>query len=223
MAPEILHFHKYDAKADLWSVGAILFELVCLAWAWAGGGWCWWGRGACCGVAQGGAVAGDGASASPGQEPGAMRGAVGQAALEIAGACRVTRVPCRLPQHARRAAIAGGAVSCGAHQADAGTAPACAPKLCTQPWQPALETHFLHKRPLVQVAGRPPFNGANQFQLLRNIERGEARLPDVVASQLSLPCRLVGAEDGRAGAGRGGERARHLCTFRICARVPCWA
>ena len=28
MAPEILHFHKYDAKADLWSVGAILFELV---------------------------------------------------------------------------------------------------------------------------------------------------------------------------------------------------
>ncbi len=31
MAPEILHFHKYDAKADLWSIGAILFELV--------GGW----------------------------------------------------------------------------------------------------------------------------------------------------------------------------------------
>jgi serine/threonine-protein kinase ULK/ATG1 len=28
MAPEILHFHKYDAKADLWSIGAILFELV---------------------------------------------------------------------------------------------------------------------------------------------------------------------------------------------------
>ena len=28
MAPEILQFHKYDAKADLWSVGAILFELV---------------------------------------------------------------------------------------------------------------------------------------------------------------------------------------------------
>ncbi|GAB4822348.1 hypothetical protein N2152v2_009394 [Parachlorella kessleri] len=68
MAPEILHFHKYDAKADLWSVGAILFELV---------------------------------------------------------------------------------------------------------------------------AGRPPFNGANQFQLLRNIERGEARLPDSVASQLSLPCRQL--------------------------------
>lgn len=28
MAPEILQFHKYDAKADLWSVGAILFELL---------------------------------------------------------------------------------------------------------------------------------------------------------------------------------------------------
>ena len=28
MAPEILRFHKYDAKADLWSVGAILYELV---------------------------------------------------------------------------------------------------------------------------------------------------------------------------------------------------
>lgn len=28
MAPEILRFHKYDAKADLWSVGTIAFELV---------------------------------------------------------------------------------------------------------------------------------------------------------------------------------------------------
>lgn len=28
MAPEILQFQKYDAKADLWSVGAILFELI---------------------------------------------------------------------------------------------------------------------------------------------------------------------------------------------------
>eukprot|EP00803_Ostreobium_quekettii_P008930 evm.model.scf_1271.1 EVM.evm.TU.scf_1271.1 scf_1271:4023-7984(-) len=28
MAPEILRFQKYDAKADLWSVGAILYELV---------------------------------------------------------------------------------------------------------------------------------------------------------------------------------------------------
>ena len=29
MAPEILSYQKYDAKADLWSVGCILFELVC--------------------------------------------------------------------------------------------------------------------------------------------------------------------------------------------------
>eukprot|EP00163_Fabomonas_tropica_P009380 TRINITY_DN1918_c0_g1_i3.p1 TRINITY_DN1918_c0_g1~~TRINITY_DN1918_c0_g1_i3.p1 ORF type:complete len:654 (-),score=71.25 TRINITY_DN1918_c0_g1_i3:12-1973(-) len=29
MAPEILSFQKYDAKADLWSVGAILYEMVC--------------------------------------------------------------------------------------------------------------------------------------------------------------------------------------------------
>lgn len=28
MAPEILQFQRYDAKADLWSVGTILFELV---------------------------------------------------------------------------------------------------------------------------------------------------------------------------------------------------
>ena len=28
MAPEILRFQKYDAKADLWSVGAILFEML---------------------------------------------------------------------------------------------------------------------------------------------------------------------------------------------------
>lgn len=29
MAPEILRYEKYDAKADLWSVGAVLFEMVC--------------------------------------------------------------------------------------------------------------------------------------------------------------------------------------------------
>ena len=29
MAPEILGYQKYDAKADLWSVGVILFELLC--------------------------------------------------------------------------------------------------------------------------------------------------------------------------------------------------
>lgn len=28
MAPEILHHHKYDAKADLWSIGAVLFEVI---------------------------------------------------------------------------------------------------------------------------------------------------------------------------------------------------
>ena len=28
MAPEILRYQKYDAKADLWSVGAILFEMI---------------------------------------------------------------------------------------------------------------------------------------------------------------------------------------------------
>ncbi|CAN0366173.1 unnamed protein product, partial [Hapterophycus canaliculatus] len=28
MAPEILQGHKYGAKADLWSVGAILFEML---------------------------------------------------------------------------------------------------------------------------------------------------------------------------------------------------
>ncbi|XP_077238887.1 serine/threonine-protein kinase ATG1c-like [Tasmannia lanceolata] len=28
MAPEIMHLQKYDAKADLWSVGAILFQLA---------------------------------------------------------------------------------------------------------------------------------------------------------------------------------------------------
>lgn len=28
MAPEVLQFQKYDSKADLWSVGAILFQLI---------------------------------------------------------------------------------------------------------------------------------------------------------------------------------------------------
>ena len=28
MAPEILRYQKYDAKADLWSVGTILYEMV---------------------------------------------------------------------------------------------------------------------------------------------------------------------------------------------------
>ncbi|KAL3428271.1 hypothetical protein PVAG01_01780 [Phlyctema vagabunda] len=29
MAPEILRYEKYDAKADLWSIGTVLFEMVC--------------------------------------------------------------------------------------------------------------------------------------------------------------------------------------------------
>ena len=44
-------------------------------------------------------------------------------------------------------------------------------------------------RPSMQVVGRPPFTGANQFQLLRNIERSEARLPDDIAAQLSPQCK----------------------------------
>jgi serine/threonine-protein kinase ULK/ATG1 len=29
MAPEILRYEKYDAKADLWSIGTVLFEMMC--------------------------------------------------------------------------------------------------------------------------------------------------------------------------------------------------
>jgi hypothetical protein len=39
------------------------------------------------------------------------------------------------------------------------------------------------------VVGRPPFTGANQFQLLRNIERGDARVPEAIAASLSPACR----------------------------------
>jgi len=28
MAPEILRYEKYDAKADLWSVGAVMYEMA---------------------------------------------------------------------------------------------------------------------------------------------------------------------------------------------------
>ena len=38
------------------------------------------------------------------------------------------------------------------------------------------------------VVGRPPFDGGNHVQLLRNIERNEARIPDQVAAQLSRCC-----------------------------------
>lgn len=37
--------------------------------------------------------------------------------------------------------------------------------------------------------GKPPFNGANHMQLLRNIERNEARLPEAVAARLSPACK----------------------------------
>jgi serine/threonine-protein kinase ULK/ATG1 len=39
------------------------------------------------------------------------------------------------------------------------------------------------------LVGKPPFNGANHMQLLRNIERGEARLPEAVAGRLSAACK----------------------------------
>ncbi len=40
-------------------------------------------------------------------------------------------------------------------------------------------------------AGKPPFNGANHVQLLRNIERAEAALPAAVAGALSPRCRAL--------------------------------
>ncbi len=40
-------------------------------------------------------------------------------------------------------------------------------------------------------AGKPPFNGANNVQLLRNIERAEAALPAAVAGALSPRCRAL--------------------------------
>lgn len=41
------------------------------------------------------------------------------------------------------------------------------------------------------LAGKPPFNGANHVQLLRNIERNDAKLPDHVAARLSAPCKSL--------------------------------
>ncbi|KAK9821598.1 hypothetical protein WJX81_003954 [Elliptochloris bilobata] len=41
------------------------------------------------------------------------------------------------------------------------------------------------------VVGKPPFNGANHVQLLRNIERAEAALPAPVAAALSPRCRAL--------------------------------
>lgn len=38
------------------------------------------------------------------------------------------------------------------------------------------------------VVGKPPFDGGNHVQLLRNIERSEARVPEYLAIQLSRHC-----------------------------------
>lgn len=34
MAPEVLLSQRYDAKADLWSVGTIMYEMVCIVLLW---------------------------------------------------------------------------------------------------------------------------------------------------------------------------------------------
>lgn len=41
------------------------------------------------------------------------------------------------------------------------------------------------------LVGKPPFNGANHMQLLRNIERNDAKLPEHVAARLSGPCKSL--------------------------------
>lgn len=41
------------------------------------------------------------------------------------------------------------------------------------------------------LTGKPPFNGANHMQLLRNIERSEARLPEALRATLSSPCQAL--------------------------------
>ncbi|PNW78821.1 hypothetical protein CHLRE_09g391245v5 [Chlamydomonas reinhardtii] len=41
------------------------------------------------------------------------------------------------------------------------------------------------------LAGRPPFQGANHLQLVQNIERGDAVLPDAVARALTPGCRQL--------------------------------
>ncbi|KXZ54358.1 hypothetical protein GPECTOR_5g439 [Gonium pectorale] len=41
------------------------------------------------------------------------------------------------------------------------------------------------------LTGKPPFNGANHLQLIQNIERGDAVLPDHIARSLSPGCRLL--------------------------------
>ena len=39
------------------------------------------------------------------------------------------------------------------------------------------------------LVGKPPFNSFNQMQLLQNIQRNEARIPEPVARQLSDSCK----------------------------------
>lgn len=76
-------------------------------------------------------------------------------------------------------------------------APAFHAKACPPAVQPLRGASALVERlacattraPLLQVVGRPPFTGANQFQLLRCIERNEARVPEGISAQLSPPCR----------------------------------
>ncbi|EFJ50438.1 hypothetical protein VOLCADRAFT_58372, partial [Volvox carteri f. nagariensis] len=41
------------------------------------------------------------------------------------------------------------------------------------------------------LTGKPPFNGANHLQLIQNIERGDAVLPDHVSRSLSPSCRQL--------------------------------
>lgn len=41
------------------------------------------------------------------------------------------------------------------------------------------------------LVGKPPYNGANHIQLLRNIEKAEARLPDHIAARLSPSCKSL--------------------------------
>lgn len=43
----------------------------------------------------------------------------------------------------------------------------------------------------MQLAGAPPYTGANQVALLRSIREREARLPPAVTSELSAPCRAL--------------------------------
>jgi serine/threonine-protein kinase ULK/ATG1 len=41
------------------------------------------------------------------------------------------------------------------------------------------------------AAGQPPFNGRNHVELLRNIERQEARLPVAAAARTSPACKQL--------------------------------